>query len=107
MKFINLTNNKIAIVDDDRYDPLMKFKWRAVRKRGGWYAKTTIYKNSNRIDISMHRLVAKTPFGLVTHHRNRNTLDNRRANLANMTKDNHNKFHANDTVLVKLEQKPG
>ena len=105
MKFINLTNNKIAIVDDDRYNALMKFQWRAVRKRGGWYAKTTIYKNGNRIDISMHRFVAKTPFGLVTHHRNRNTLDNRRANLINHTKACHNSLHANDNLLIKFQQK--
>lgn len=102
MRFIKLTQQKIAIVDDDRYDALIKFKWRAVKRRNSWYAKTTIYKNGNRIDISMHRFVAHTPFGKVTHHDNRNTLDNRRDNLINMTKENHNRIHANDTVLIKF-----
>lgn len=102
MKFIVLTNNKIAIVDDDRYDALMKFKWRAVQRHGGYYAKTTIYRNGKRIDISMHRFVAQTPHGLVTHHDNRISLDNRRRNLINMTKDNHNRFHADDNVLIKF-----
>lgn len=102
MKFIKLTQQKIAIVDDDRYDALMKFKWRAVRRRGGYYAKTTIYRNGNRIDISMHRFVAHTPFGLVCHHDNRNTLDNCRGNLANMTKKTHDFFHINDTIKIKF-----
>lgn len=107
MKFIVLTNNKLAIVDDDRYDALMKFKWRAVQRHGGYYAKTTVYKNGKRIDIAMHRFVARTPFGMVTHHDNRNTLDNRRRNLVNMTKKNHNAFHANDNILIKFRQKTG
>ena len=102
MKFITLTNNKTAIVDDERYDGLMKFKWRAVRKRGGFYAKTTIYKDCKRIDISMHRFVAQTPFGLVCHHVNRNTLDNRLVNLVNMIKHLHNELHANDTIKIKF-----
>ncbi len=102
MKFIVLTQNKIAIVDDNRYDALMKFKWRAVRRKRSWYAKTTLYKSGRRIDISMHRFVAQTPFGLVTHHDNRNSLDNRRHNLIDMTKDNHNRLHADDNVLIKF-----
>ncbi len=102
MKFIVLTNDKIAIVDDDRYEALMKFKWRAVQRHGGYYAKTTIYRNGKRIDISMHRFVAQTPYGCVTHHVNRITIDNRRCNLVNMTKENHNDFHANDNVLIKF-----
>lgn len=102
MKFIVLTQNKIAIVDDDRYDSLMKFKWRAVQRHGGYYAKTTIYHNGKRIDISMHRFVARTPFGMVTHHDNRITLDNRFCNLTNMTKENHNRFHTDDNVLIKF-----
>lgn len=102
VKFIKLTQQKIAIVDDDRYDALMKFKWRAVRKRGGWYAKTTIYKNGNRIDISMHRFIAKTPYGMVTHHDNRNTLDNRSFNLINMSKEGHDLYHCNDTIKIKF-----
>ena len=107
MKFVKLTKQKIAIVDDDRYDALMKFKWRAVKRRNSWYAKTTIYKNGNRIDISMHRFVAHTPFGMVTHHDNRNSLDNQRHNLINMNKGPHDDLHANDNLVIQFEQKTG
>lgn len=107
MRFIVLSNDKIAIVDDDRYDALMKFKWRAVQHKRSWYAKTTIYKSGNRIDVSMHRFIAKTPFGLVTHHNNRISLDNRHANLINMTKPVHDAIHANDNVLIKYDPVTG
>lgn len=102
MKFIELTQGKVAIVDDDRYDALMKFKWRAVRHKRSWYAKTTIYKNGKQIDISMHRFIAKTRIGFVPHHHNRNSLDNRRANLENMTRKNHDRFHADDKIKIKF-----
>lgn len=102
MKFIELTQGKVAIVDDDRYDALMKFKWRAVRHKRSWYAKTTIYKNGKQIDISMHRFIAKTRIGFVPHHHNRNSLDNRRANLENMTRKNHDRLHANNKLLVRF-----
>ena len=106
MKFIKLTRGKVAIVDDDRYDALMKFSWRAVKHKRSYYAKTTIYKNGNRIDISMHRFIAKTPLGSVPHHNNYNSLDNRRLNLENMTRRNHNRFHANNKIRVKFKTTP-
>lgn len=34
-----------------------------------------------RYDLLMHRLITAAPDGLVVHHRNHNTLDNRRKNL--------------------------
>lgn len=103
---IELTQGKFAIVDPWHYAALKKFAWRAVRHKRSWYAKTTIFRDGRQIDISMHRFIARTPFGLVCHHKNGNSLDNRKKNLLNMSKKNHNQLHANDKILVQYEPTP-
>ena len=105
-RLIKLTNGKTAIVDAHRYDALMKFSWRAVQARSSWYAKTTIVKNGKPITICMHRFIARTPFGQVTHHINHNSLDNREANLQNMTKEDHTDRHRLERIQVKFKPTP-
>jgi len=99
---IKLTQGKVAIVDKDREAAIRKFKWRAVKHQRSYYAKTTIIKNGRQIDISMHRFIARTPFGLVCHHLNYNSLDNRRANLENMDKLSHTLLHQNNRIRKKF-----
>lgn len=82
MKRIPLTQGKFAIVDDEDFENMSKINWvyshgYAVHKKhigniNGQRKNETIY---------MHRLINKTPFGKVTDHKNRKTLDNRRENL--------------------------
>lgn len=103
---IPLTRGKFAIVNAHREAALLKFSWRAVRHKRSFYAKTTIVKNGRQIDISMHRLIARTPFGQVCHHDNRNSLDNRNENLKNMTKKAHDLLHTLDSILIKFEPCP-
>lgn len=93
MKRIPLTKNKFAIVDDEDYENLNRFKW-YLSNTG--YAMHSIhlgkdsdgkYKHKN---ISMHRLINKTPKGMDTDHINHNTLDNRKCNLRTVSrKQNH------------------
>lgn len=99
-KYIPLDNSKFAIVDADLYDSLMKYKWVAVKHQRCWYAKTDIGKNGKHFWISMHRLIANTPSNKVCHHKNFNSLDNRRANLENMTLNEHDNYHRNHTYKV-------
>lgn len=99
---IPLTQGKVAIITASREAALLKFSWRAVKSQWNWYAKATLGPKRPGIEISMHRFVARTPFGLVCHHDNRNSLDNRDENLENMTKQQHNLLHANNGVLVKF-----
>lgn len=78
---------KFALVDDEDYDVLIKYKW----YYHNGYAVTTFHnKGKSRIcldrnvNISMHRLLMGTPPGkkLSVDHINRDRLDNRkRANL--------------------------
>jgi len=79
-----------AVVDNDDYEMLSRHTWR-VRKRacnhGHLYPETTIFvadpKTKRKVPkkVSMHRMLMGYPKGLTVDHRNRNALDNRRANL--------------------------
>lgn len=100
---IPLTQGRFAIVDTDRYQALMQFKWRAVQAHFSWYAKATIVRNGKEISISMHRFIARTPFGLVCHHINGNSLDNRAENLTNVDKLAHTLYHRHNRILKKFE----
>ena len=84
MKRIKLTQGQFAIVDDDDYAYLSKFKWSAVKSiKGRFYALRHGPRDSNgkRVCFIMHRIIAKTPKGVLTDHENHNTLDNRKNNL--------------------------
>ena len=78
MKTIALTQEKFALVDDEDFEHLNRWKWcfangYAVRDGG------------KQMTILMHRVVNNTPDGLETDHRNQDRLDNRKANLRNAT----------------------
>jgi hypothetical protein len=75
MKAIQLTKNKISIVDDCDYNSLIDIKWYAIRDKNRYYA-------FNNIVGYMHRLI----LGLSNHkvdtdHIDRNGLNNVRSNL--------------------------
>jgi len=84
MKTIPLTQGKFALVDDEDYDELNKFKWCADKVRGHWYATRGVWdplmKTTRK--IRMHQLlVTFTDKRTYTDHINQDTLDNRRCNL--------------------------
>jgi len=102
-KTIDLGNGHQAIIDEDLYPGLMKYKWRAVQAHRCWYAKTTVGSGDKQVELSMHRIIMRTPYGQVVHHRNRNSLDNRRINLVNMSKYDHQTEHRDNTLKIKYE----
>jgi hypothetical protein len=72
-KEIQLTHGKVAIVDDNMYEELSKYKWNAVRTQSGvWHAMCTLV---------MHRVVIKAPVGSVVDHIDRDGLNNIKENL--------------------------
>lgn len=83
MKRIKLTQGKYTLVDNDDYEYLSQWKW---RYHNLGYAVRTMhvaYINGKAIkkEIMMHRLIMNPEKGMVIDHKNRNKLDNRRANL--------------------------
>lgn len=86
MREIELTQGKVAIVDDSWYEELNKDNWFAGKgSRGGFYAMRRKWVNGRKITISMHREIVRPSEGLEVDHINGNTLDNRRENLRECT----------------------
>jgi len=101
---IDLGNGFFAIVDADYKAVLEKFSWRAVKAHCNWYAKATINAAGKILDISMHRFIAHTPRHYVCHHINHDSLDNRRENLVNMTKQSHASYHSLNNITIKRDR---
>ncbi len=86
MKEILLTQNKVALVDDEDYDELSKYKWRIKVGDGGlFYARRNKRINGKRIEIPMHRQIMNTPKGMEVDHIDHNGLNNQKSNLRNCT----------------------
>lgn len=82
MKEIPLTQGKVVIVDDEDYDYLTQWKW-GIDRYG--YARRITTINGKQAQITMHRIINKTPKGMDTDHINHNRLDNRKVNLRTVT----------------------
>lgn len=86
IKRIKLTQNKFAIVDEEDFDKLNKWKWHAHKdnKNGVFY----VWRNSHISEgikkqrtFLMHREIMNAPKGMVVDHINHDGLDNRKCNL--------------------------
>lgn len=91
MKLIQLTQGQFALVDDEDYERVSKFKWYAAGKsRGGdFYAMRRSTKNGGeaRKNIHLHRSILNDPpLEMDVDHINHNTLDCRKSNLRACTK---------------------
>lgn len=78
-----MTQRKVAIVDDDDFEFLLKWLWQAQ-----WNEDTKSFyavSKENGKRIAMSRIIMKTPKGLDCDHINHDTLDNRKENLRNIT----------------------
>ena len=85
MKEIQLTQGKVAIVDDEDFEYLNQFKWCAAKLSGIFYAVRNAPKDGKRYQQLMHRVINKTPDSKQTDHINGNGLDNRKSNLRTAT----------------------
>ncbi len=90
---IALTAGKFAIVDPEDFPDLSKYYWIATRSRKHAYAARRVMHNGKASYIHMHRQIMQTPEDQVCHHINKNPLDNRKANLLNLTPDQHKELH--------------
>jgi len=92
---IPLTKGLVAIVDEADYDFLSQFKWFALQTAKHAYAVcTTVIFVEGEPYAQMHRAIVRPRQDQVVHHINRDTLDNRRANLVALTPHEHLTLHA-------------
>lgn len=87
MKKIELTQGKVAIVDDEDYDRLSKHKWHAMHVVQSWYAirKLPRQPGKPRPSVLMHRQILGISDQRKIDHRDGDGLNNRRANLRTAT----------------------
>ncbi len=81
MKEIQLTQGKVAIVDDDQYEALSRHKWCVHNWDGYWYAERGAQRDGRWMTEKMHRVIMNAPNGIEVDHINGDGLDNCRANL--------------------------
>ena len=82
MKRIPLTQGEFAIVDDEDYEIIKRFKWSVNKCSHTSYVQTGIRKDKGKYTtLTMHRFLLNPPDGLHVDHRNGNGLDNRRSNI--------------------------
>jgi len=81
MKRIPLTQGQFALVDDEDFEHLSQWKWRACFGKGLWYA-TRVAQDGQKHAMH-HEILGIDPiFGTVqADHRNGNGLDNQKLNL--------------------------
>ena len=88
MKKIPLTKGQFALVDDEDFEALSKWKWQAAWQKNiqSYYAVRTSRVLGVKKTVMMHRVIMKTPRGLQCDHIHHNTLDNRKSQLRNCTR---------------------
>lgn len=91
---IPLQHGMVAFCDPDWFDFLNQFHWYAKKSRGLYYACRKVTADGRVYFVRMHRVVAATIPAEIPHHINGNSLDNRSANLQNMTWYEHAKYYS-------------
>lgn len=88
MRTITLTKGQVALVDDEDYEALSRFRWHA-QARGSkasndgatFYAMRRVGPRGAQRHVPMQAAIMHPPIGADVDHRNGDTLDNRRENL--------------------------
>ena len=81
MKEIKLSQNKIALVDDEDFEYLSQFSWQVAKSGHILRAKRTAWVNGAKVSIYMHREILNAPKGQEIDHHDTNGLNNQRYNL--------------------------
>lgn len=104
IRIIVIDTRRTAIVDDEDFDRLSKYRWHVMPKVGRGYAcrSRRIAPGETR-PIYMHHEIIGRIKGRECDHINGNPLDNRRANLRSATRsqNNQNKKYKNNTSGFK------
>ena len=77
MKEIQLSQGKVALVDDEDFEYLNQWKWCAQKNWNTYY----VERSCNRKLLYMHRIVLNAPKGMLVDHADNNGLNNQKENL--------------------------
>jgi len=91
MKEIKLNKGLITLVDDEDFEYLNQWKWRAYKSSCGFYALRSVWTGVTTISLQMHRIINKTEKGKVCDHIDHDTLNNQKHNLRNCTPAENNR----------------
>lgn len=86
---VPMSHQRECIIDDEDWPLIRKYHWRAIWSARKVYAVAKVRENGETRYLRMHRLILNCPQGKVVHHKNRNTLDNRKCNLEIVTPEEH------------------
>ena len=89
-KMIPLTLGKFAIVDDEDYEKVNRWKWSAKKIGHTYYAVRGFRKEGKQIQIYMHRFIMGAASNQEVDHRNRFGLRNEKGNLRICTRSQNN-----------------
>lgn len=81
MREIKLTQGKVAIVDDEDFDRLNKFKWYTIKRQNIYYAERAIWVAGKSKKHIMHQMILEPRPGYETDHIDGNGLNNQKENL--------------------------
>jgi hypothetical protein len=86
MKEIELTQGKVALVDNGDFDELSKFKWYAHEEGKTFYACRIIWINKGKHTVlKMHRQIMQPLYEMDIDHIDGDGLNNQRENLRSCT----------------------
>jgi|SRR3989304_10592370 len=77
MKTIKLTQGKVALIDDEDFDRINKFKWTADKSKNTFYAIRRRFGKK----IYLHRVIINIEKGQIIDHIDGNGLNNQKSNL--------------------------
>ncbi|MBA7543667.1 hypothetical protein ES705_36004 [subsurface metagenome] len=86
---IEIGSGYAVIVDTEDFERLSAHRWFAKRSAHNIYAVRKVVSGGHEHLIRMHREIVNCPGGFIVHHKNHNTLDNRKVNLEICTPENH------------------
>ena len=93
MKQIDISTKKhpntFAIVDDDEYEKLIRYKW---HMDGDGYAARSVRWRGGCVSVKMHSEIFQPPKGMLTDHQDTHKLNNRKSNLRACT-NSQNQFN--------------
>lgn len=93
MKTIELTQNQAALVDDEDFEWLSRWKWYALWDnctKSFYAARTAPRPDGKRRHVYMHRSILGLGPGELGDHKDRDSLNNQRFNLRRCTKSQNN-----------------